>query len=410
MSAYGIKDRDGVYLIVLRKVLKSAYLFSTRRLTKYYVVALLIIAVLTISSDLLLTYVLRHNHGTAAIINVSGRQRMLSQRIASLAAEHRLGDATARPALIAAIDEFEATETRLSAISHASTLSNAETIQIRDIYTSGTDSLDAEAREFVTDARHVANLAAADPAAAAALNHLFIAARSSLLGKLNAVVAIHQRETERVLAKLERLQLVILGVILSTLVIEALTIFRPMIERIMFYTTEVVRLATVDPLTELFNRRGFLERCEAEHARAQRYNRPLCLLMLDIDHFKQINDTYGHDAGDEVLRAVSGFFRDVLRGSDLAGRMGGEEFAILAPETDLAGASLLAERLRSKIAGETIAFGHQIVSVTISLGVTPVSADADGIGRALRDSDVLMYRAKHAGRNLVMSADPLSPS
>ena len=391
----------------MRKVLKSENPFSAVRLTRYYVTALLIIAGLTISSHLLLTYVLRHNQGTAAVINVSGRQRMLSQRIASLAAELRLGDKTARPALVVAIDEFAATEAILSATGHGAAHSNAETLQISQIYTGSKDSLDAEASGFVADARQVANLPSTDPAAAAPLDRLFTVARSSLLQKLNTVVTIHQRETERVLAEVESLQLAILGVVLVTLVVEALLIFRPMINRIVFYTAEVTRLATIDSLTNLANRRGFLERCEVEHVRAQRYGRPLCLLMLDADNFKQINDTYGHEIGDEMLRAMSRLFQDVLRGSDFAGRLGGEEFAILAPETDLPGATFLAERLRSKIASEPIISRNQKIGLTVSIGVTPVLTDADGIGRALREADALMYRAKRAGRNLVISAGML---
>ncbi|NPD69884.1 diguanylate cyclase (plasmid) [Lichenicola cladoniae] len=390
--------------------MKLANPLSARLLTRYYVTALLIIAGLTISSHLLLTYVLQHNHGTAAIINVSGRQRMLSQRIASLAAQYRLGDKTAHPALVAAIDEFEATEATLSKTSRAITRSNAETLQIQNIYTRSKDSLDAEARDFVTNARQVANLAPADPAARPPLDHVFAAARLSLLSKLNEIVAIHQRETEHVLAELEVLQQVILGVVLSTLIVEALMIFRPMIHRIVLYTSEVMRLATIDSLTGLSNRRGFLERCEMEHVRATRYNRPLCLLMLDADNFKQINDIHGHQAGDEVLRAMSSSFQEILRGSDFAGRLGGEEFAVLAPETDLAGARLLAERLRLKVASKPILIGRREINVTVSIGVTSVLNDANGIGHALREADVLMYRAKHGGRNLVVSAEALLPN
>lgn len=369
--------------------------------------ALLIIASLTISSHLLLTYVLRHNQGTAAIINVSGRQRMLSQRIASLAAQYRLGDITARPALIIAINEFATTEAALSAANRAVMHANAATLDIRDIYAAGANPLDAEVAGFVSDARQISSLSPADPAMEAPLNRLFAEARSPLLTKLDNIVAIHQSETERVLAELEDLQLAILGIVLLTLTTEALMIFRPMIRRIIVYTTEITRLATTDPLTELPNRRGFLERCEAERIRAQRHGRPLCLMMLDADRFKQINDTYGHEAGDEILRSMAATFQKVLRASDFAGRLGGEEFAVLAPETDLPGGTLLAERLRAEVASQTVIFQGQKITITVSIGVAQVLGDAKGIGRALHDADLLMYRAKQAGRNCVFNAEPV---
>jgi diguanylate cyclase (GGDEF)-like protein len=386
--------------------LKQESPLSARHLTRYYVTALLIIASLTIFSHLLLTYVLRHNQGTAAIINISGRQRMLSQRIASLAAQYRLGDPTARAALVIATDDFATTEAALSAASRENSDTNADTLEIRDIYAAGATPLDAEAAGFVADARQVASLSPADPAMAAPLRRLFAEARSPLLAKLNAIVAIHQSETERVLAELEDLQLAILATVLLTLMVEALMIFRPMIQRIMVHTAEITRLATTDPLTDLPNRRGFLERCEAERIRAQRHPRPLCLLMLDADRFKHINDTYGHEAGDEILRSMVATFQRVLRQSDFAGRLGGEEFAVLAPETDLPGAALLAERLRAEVASQTVMFQGEPIKVTVSIGVTPVLTDAGGIGRALHDADLLMYRAKQSGRNCVVNAEP----
>ncbi len=386
--------------------LKQENPISVRHLTRYYVTALLIIASLTIASHLLLTYVLRHNQGTAAIINISGRQRMLSQRIASLAAQYRLGDTTARSALMIATDDFATTEAALSTASRAVSDANADTLEIRDIYAAGTTPLDSETAGFVANARQIARLSPSDPAMAVPLQHLFAEARSPLLTKLNTIVAIHQSETERVLAELEYLQLAILGTVLLTLTIEALMIFRPMIRRIVVYTAEITRLATTDPLTELPNRRGFLERCEVERIRAQRHSRPLCLLMLDADRFKHINDTYGHEAGDEVLRSMVATFQKVLGESDFAGRLGGEEFAVLVPETDLPGAALLAERLRAEVASQTVIFQGERIKVTVSIGVASVLTDAGGIGRALHDADLLMYRAKHLGRNCVVNAEP----
>jgi diguanylate cyclase (GGDEF)-like protein len=376
---------------------------SARRLTRSYIVALSIIAGLTILSHLALAFVVQQNQNAAAIINISGRQRMLSQRIASLAAEYRLGDESAKPPLIAAINQFETVENRLSQANRTDHSQSIETLSSRNIYVGGAQPLDILAVSFVVDARRVAALPPGDPAAAAPLARMFAAARTPLLTKLDDVVSLHKDGAEAVLVELEVVQLVTLALVLLTLAVEGLTIFRPMIRWVIGYTGEIVRLATIDPLTEVANRRGFLERFEAERARAARFGRPLCLLMLDIDHFKMINDTFGHDGGDEALRAMAECCRHSLRTSDFLGRLGGEEFAILLPETDLAGAALLAERLRAAVQTMILPFETQRVGMTVSVGVVRVGHEADAVQRALQDADALMYRAKRSGRNCVVS-------
>jgi diguanylate cyclase (GGDEF)-like protein len=202
---------------------------------------------------------------------------------------------------------------------------------------------------------------------------------------------------------LERLQLGILATVLLTLGIEALTIFRPMIRRIAAYTSEILRLATTDPLTELANRRSFQARFEEERDRALRYGRPLSLLMIDIDRFKEINDAHGHDAGDASLRSMAESFRQVLRKTDFAARLGGEEFVILMPETDLSNAAKFAERLRETVAGLSIAFRKQQLNFTVSIGVTLVGGEGNSMTKALQDADRLMYRAKQNGRNCIVA-------
>lgn len=165
---------------------------------------------------------------------------------------------------------------------------------------------------------------------------------------------------------------------------------------------ELRRLATQDPLTGLFNRRHFFVLAEQEYERFRRYRHPLALFMMDIDHFKAVNDRYGHLAGDEVLAAVAGALRNNLREVDILGRYGGEEFVALLPETDLETARTSAERLRAAIAGLRIAARDHTLSVTLSLGVLAI---ADGhpmpFELLLDAADRMLYRAKQAGRNRV---------
>ncbi|HDD43279.1 MAG TPA: diguanylate cyclase [Candidatus Desulfofervidus auxilii] len=167
------------------------------------------------------------------------------------------------------------------------------------------------------------------------------------------------------------------------------------------YLYEKIRLKSItDELTGLYNRRYFLERLEMEWERAKRYKRPISLLLLDIDYFKKINDTYGHLAGDRVLRTLGKIVSQHMRRSEIAGRYGGEEFAILAPETDAESAVKLGERLRKTIENYSFPINGYI-NLTISIGV----ADAIGVNSVtefIQRADNALYKAKEAGRNRVV--------
>ncbi len=166
------------------------------------------------------------------------------------------------------------------------------------------------------------------------------------------------------------------------------------------------RLATLDPLTGVWNRRRFLELAGAELGRARRYGRQLGVFLLDLDRFKAINDTYGHAAGDEVLRTVVRRTRDVLRASDHIARFGGEEFVVLLPETDGEGTAVVAERVRAALAEAPVLVDGRAVPVTGSLGFASWLPDEPSIEQTLRRADVALYAAKQAGRNRVECASP----
>ncbi|HDD35248.1 MAG TPA: GGDEF domain-containing protein [Candidatus Desulfofervidus auxilii] len=167
------------------------------------------------------------------------------------------------------------------------------------------------------------------------------------------------------------------------------------------YLYEKIRLSSItDALTGLYNRRYFMERLEIEWERAKRYQRPISLLILDIDHFKRINDTYGHLAGDKVLKTLGKLISKQLRKTEIAGRYGGEEFTILVPETNAEGAIKLAERLRKMVEEYPFAINGTI-NVTVSIGVS----DAEGIetiNDLIQKADAALYQAKETGRNRVV--------
>ena len=167
---------------------------------------------------------------------------------------------------------------------------------------------------------------------------------------------------------------------------------------------ELLEMATTDFLTGLSNRRHFIARMEEELARLNRNEQPVAALMLDIDHFKRINDRYGHASGDAVLRQFADVIRDELRAVDSAGRVGGEEFAILLSGTDLSGAETFAERLRAKVARTPIAHGEHRIPVTVSIGITVLTAQDADTSDVLHRADAALYAAKQAGRDRVAVA------
>ena len=167
---------------------------------------------------------------------------------------------------------------------------------------------------------------------------------------------------------------------------------------------ELRRLASVDELTGIANRRWFSAMAGRELERCRRFNHPLALLMIDIDHFKQVNDTHGHAIGDEVLRAFTRVLESNLRSLDLLGRLGGEEFAVVLPEADQAAAEQTAERLRSAVEAMAIPLADgSHIRLTASVGIAmPAESATEPLDGMLARADTALYTAKHGGRNRVV--------
>lgn len=169
----------------------------------------------------------------------------------------------------------------------------------------------------------------------------------------------------------------------------------------------LTELSRRDSLTGAANRRYFFERAEEEFARARRYKKPLSLIVFDIDNFKQVNDSNGHAAGDRVLQNLSNIILVDLREIDLLGRVGGDEFAVLVPETDLQGACEVAERLRLLAARQRDPDGQKVVQYTVSLGVAALAPEDTSMDMAFQRADSALYASKQDGKNCVMTEDGL---
>jgi diguanylate cyclase (GGDEF)-like protein len=164
---------------------------------------------------------------------------------------------------------------------------------------------------------------------------------------------------------------------------------------------ELQVMATVDGLTGVFNRRRFLEIAADELERARRYARPLSVIAVDLDYFKTVNDRFGHAAGDVVLKVLAQILQGQTRRQDAVGRMGGEEFSIILPETSIGTAVALAERMRTQLRSEPVVTGDVTVTVTASLGVAEVAPSDRSVEDVLQRADRALYQAKHLGRDRV---------
>ena len=168
--------------------------------------------------------------------------------------------------------------------------------------------------------------------------------------------------------------------------------------------SQLINMALFDSLTGALSRPAFMEQSDKELARSKRYHRPLSAMMIDIDHFKAINDNYGHAAGDHVLQIFVEAIQEVIRNTDFLGRVGGEEFALLLPDTSSKAAYHLAERVRERITKYPYMAGEMLIEVTASLGVAELQALDPDMKALLQRADDALYEAKQSGRNRVTMA------
>jgi diguanylate cyclase (GGDEF)-like protein len=165
----------------------------------------------------------------------------------------------------------------------------------------------------------------------------------------------------------------------------------------------VAYLANIDPLTKSLTRRQLFNIAESEFLRYSRYRRPLSILVIDADHFKNINDSYGHHAGDIVLRSLSLVALEQKRAQDTFGRLGGEEFGLILPETNLEQARIVAERIQKTWEQSPVNLDGELIQSTVSIGVAEANPDDKSFDDVLRRADRMMYRAKESGRNRVVA-------
>lgn len=219
-------------------------------------------------------------------------------------------------------------------------------------------------------------------------------------------ITLQKSEMDELISQYSKILYVLTAILIAAVVLAAIFFLKGLKER-RRYERAMLEKANTDPLTGVYNRRRFDEILHWEFERVKRYDLTASLLILDLDHFKKVNDTYGHQAGDDVLIATATKISESLRKSDILGRYGGEEFIALLPETDRENALKTAERLRRVIEASTVSYGVQDIKVTISVGVSYLSSEKDlTIEKIIKNADESLYSAKEKGRNQVAYIHP----
>lgn len=228
--------------------------------------------------------------------------------------------------------------------------------------------------------------------------------QGSLIQNMDSINIAYEAESLQYVGRLQVYQYGALIVIMVTLLLEALLIFMPLVRRVSTYADKLESLARTDALTNIDNRRSILEKGVKEIGRSKRYDKAFSVSILDIDHFKTINDTYGHEAGDLILKTIVDIFKENIRLEDELGRYGGEEFIFLLPETSSAeAATIVMNRIRRAVELKDFRLDSgEYIKVTVSAGIAEVDLELDkSLDPAIRRADVVLYKAKEEGRNQV---------
>lgn len=384
-----------------------------RHLTRRYAAALGLVAVLLAASMLLVQGLVTAQRDNAALVNVTGRQRMLTQRILSQALQIRAAALEAqRPARLAdlnrAVRELRQTHAALMGQDPARPVRPLPPGILERYYAPPLD-LDRRLGEFADAAEALArDPAGADPGGADPLPILLDMGNDALLTAVEALTVEVQKDSEAGVAAVTHTLGVLLAALLALLALVGLFIFRPMVravvlnqERLRQANRDLERLAVTDNLTGALNRREFMSTVARQVRLADRHGRPLSLVFMDLDHFKRINDEFGHQRGDAVLREFAELVLGRVRGTDFFFRWGGEEFALVAPDTSGTAALALAEELRRGVENHVYSGG---LAVTVSMGVA-WNDSACTPETLLERADAALYRAKREGRNRVVAAD-----
>lgn len=392
---------------------------NLHRLTAVYVFGLALIGVFTLATHAFVSELLRLGERSTSIVSLAGRQAEMSQRLAFLTELYvapryngDTGPVTDKAALRETIEGLLAS----MRTEHAALRDGGRALvgfadpseEVDDIYYGQPHRLEERLQTYFANIETVLAIGAdgLDPNNPR-LRAIQDAALDGLLTGLAAAADAYQRDSERRIFVARSLLLTFVIAILFLIVVEALLLFRPEVGRLRRFHEEVQSLAERDSLTGCLNRRAFLQFAAEAADRASERGVPFSVLAIDVDHFKRVNDTYGHAAGDAALKSFVGVIAKEVRENDLVGRLGGEEFAVALPAIAEAEAAGVAERIRLRLRSTSMTYDGATIVMTASVGVAQRGRDLASLDDCIRQADACLYAAKGAGRDQVVRASKL---
>ena len=348
-----------------------------------------------------------HQAEAARMAGINAGQRLLSQRIASLAQSLALAEpdrrVTVEAALRDAVARMDNTHQSLVEGMTRSAGGLTASAAVRAIVLEPPLDLDAQIRRFIGTAQRFLTLPPSLQPGSAELAALLDDAFQPLPAALDAAAQQWERDGAAASGSARALLSVLLTGLLAVLAAEALFVVRPLFRRLAAVRAALQAAASTDPLTGCLNRRALMEAAGREFDRVRRYGGGVAMAVIAIDHFKAFNDTHGHAAGDEAIRALTATVAEAIRSTDIFGRFGGGEFFLILPETPLGDAQRVLDKLRLRVAENPVQAGTALVPMTVSIGLATVSGyDADVSGTINRAEQAL-HQAKSEGRNRVVT-------
>lgn len=381
-------------------------------LTSAYILALGIIATLTIASHVLTDQINNKQREGASLTYMIGRQRSLAQQaVINATIYFQSGDKLQYDFLSQSINDLESGHKSLvGAIAKKDYFGAVPSDVLYKIYFESNSFSAKNVDEFIQAARRfmVLPVEGKEEERGRLINALSGELSRRLIVMFDVALEDHQEELLKKIDKAYVFQSWSAFFILFVLVVEAVFIFSPLVRRIREYQQMLLREALEDHLTGLYNRRAFMKRAVVELGRSRREKNPVTVVLTDLDHFKSVNDRYGHKVGDIVLRRFADMARESFRSGDVVGRVGGEEFAILLPNTGSERGFQIIERFRKRVCETPCHYvdedGEQkSLSFSASFGLVVMTGDGWTVDQLLAAADENLYAAKAAGRNCVIA-------
>jgi|GEM_PF-2454312 len=369
----------------------------TNQIRPRYIVALTLIALVISASAGTLHYLIQSKKGDAALINKAGQQRMLSQRIALMV--NQIQSPQLDPSYVKAYKQELKNITDLFINNHqflTKSITDVDSKALLSKYFEGEQSLDDRVNSYAAHAYSMVN--SRQQVSNNILQHFNHDITKKLLGDLNAVVLQFEKEANQRIAMIAKVEMGLWLLAMSLLICEFIFIFRPMEQLISENFKKIVRLSITDELTGLHNRRYMHSVLSKEYDRFKRYGDNFCVALIDVDYFKKLNDSYGHDVGDEALKLISFELKRNLRVSDHLCRWGGEEFIICLAHTDLSLAKNVCDRINREVRA-LVMTAHPDIKLAVSIGISSSLDGTEGIDSILKQADEALYTAKSTGRD-----------